>query len=174
MDYVEPDFEVPIFFAPQPMPDNYVEPEEPDVIISMEDDTIHGGFHVESPVRSNDAPKPTADAAGRAEDPSMLTILSDKLDRCMGRIATLEKDLATSKQVMGGAILKLAHLRRRKLVIADSDEEDEVAAEDDIDLDEITALATAALGPEKPAVPTENVKPIEEQKELEVPFTRKR
>nr|GFD35097.1 hypothetical protein [Tanacetum cinerariifolium] len=48
-------------------------PQEPDVIIYMEDDTIHGGFHVKSPVRSNDAPKPTADAAGRAEDPSMLT-----------------------------------------------------------------------------------------------------
>nr|GEW45356.1 hypothetical protein [Tanacetum cinerariifolium] len=139
MDYVEPDFKVPIFFGPQPRPDNYVEPEEPDVIISMEDDTIHGGFHVKSPVRSNDAPKPTADVAGRAEDPSMLTILSDKLDRCMGRIATLEKDLGTSKQVMGGTILKLvnrvkrlenqAHLRRRKLVIADSDKEAEVAAE---------------------------------------------
>nr|GFB01680.1 putative ribonuclease H-like domain-containing protein [Tanacetum cinerariifolium] len=87
MDYVEPDFEVPIFFSPQPRPDNYVEPKEPNVIISMEDDTIHGGFHVESPVRFNDATKPTVDAAGRAEDPSMLTILSDKLDRCMGRIA---------------------------------------------------------------------------------------
>nr|GFB92975.1 hypothetical protein [Tanacetum cinerariifolium] len=83
-DYVEPDFEVPIFFGPQPRPDNYAEPEEPDVIISMEDDTIHGEFHVESSVRSNDAPKPTADVGGRAEDPSMLTILSDKLDRCMG------------------------------------------------------------------------------------------
>nr|GEZ73555.1 hypothetical protein [Tanacetum cinerariifolium] len=90
-------YEEPIEFDPvpkQPGPDNYVKPKEPDVIISMKDDTIHGGFHVESPVRSNDAPKPTADVAGRAEDPSMLTILSDKLDRCMGRIATLEKDLA--------------------------------------------------------------------------------
>nr|GFB88046.1 hypothetical protein [Tanacetum cinerariifolium] len=169
-------YEEPVEFShvPRPTgPDNYVEPEEPDVIISMKDDTIHGGFHVESPVRSNDAPKPTADAAGRAEDPSMLTILSDKLDRCMGRIATLEKDLGTSKQVMGGVILKLvnrakrlekqAHLRRCKLVIVDSDEEVEVLAEvaaakeDDIDLDEITTLATAALGSEQPAVPTENV-----------------
>nr|GFB02939.1 hypothetical protein [Tanacetum cinerariifolium] len=185
IDYVKPDFEVPIFFGPQPRPDNYVEPEEPDVIISMEDDTIHGGFHVESPVRSNDAPKPTADAAGRAEDPFMLTILFDKLDMCMGCIATLKKDLGTSKQVMGGAILKLvnrvkrlekqAHLQRRQLVIADSDEEAEVAAakEDDIDLDEITALATAALGSEQPAVPTNNVKPMEEQEEMEVPLTRK-
>nr|GFC24585.1 hypothetical protein [Tanacetum cinerariifolium] len=160
--YVDPDDIAPIFFGPQPRPMDYVEPD------------------FESPVRSNDAPKPTADAAGRAEDPSMLTILSDKLDRCMGRIVTLEKDLVTSKQVMGGAILKLvkrvkrlekqAHLRRRKLVIADSDEE----AEDDIDLDEITALATAALGPEQPVVPTENVEPMEEQEEMEVPLTRKR
>nr|GFC61034.1 hypothetical protein [Tanacetum cinerariifolium] len=136
----------------EPEPDNYVEPEEPDVIIFMEDDTIYGGFYVE----------------------------------CMGRIAKLEKDLGTSKQVMGGAILTLvnrvkrlekqAHLRRRKLVIADSDEEAEVAAakEDDIDLDEITALATAALRSEQPAVPTENVEPMEEQKEMDVPLTRKR
>nr|GFA60256.1 putative ribonuclease H-like domain-containing protein [Tanacetum cinerariifolium] len=207
MDYVEPDFEVPIFFGPQPRPKNYVEPEEPDVIISMEDDTIHGGFHVESPVRSNDAPKPTADTAGRVEDPSMLTILSDKLDRCMGRIATLEKDLDTSKQrhklviadsdeeaevaaakeddidldeitALATAALgpeqpvvptENANLQRHKLVIADSDEEAEVAAakEDDIDLDEITALATAALGPEQPAVPIENVEPMEEQEEME-------
>nr|GFD39707.1 hypothetical protein [Tanacetum cinerariifolium] len=96
MDYVEPDFEVPIFFGPQPRPDNYVEPEEPDVIISMEDDTI-----------------------------------------LVNRVKRLEKQ---------------AHLRRCKLVIADSDEEAKVAAEvaaakeDDIDLDEITTLATAALG----------------------------
>nr|GEZ97148.1 hypothetical protein [Tanacetum cinerariifolium] len=59
---------------------------------------------------------------------------------CMGRIATLEKDLGTSKQVMG---------------------------EDDIDLDEITTLATAALESEQPAVPTENVEPMEEQEEIE-------
>nr|GEW24561.1 hypothetical protein [Tanacetum cinerariifolium] len=141
-------YEEPVEFGlvPRPTgPDNYVEPEEPDVIIFMKDDTIHGGFHVESPVRSNDAPKPTADDAGRAEDPSMLTILSDKLDR-------------------------------RKLVIANSDEEAEDAAakEDDIYLDEITALATAALGPEQPTVPTENVEPMEEQEEMEVSLTRKR
>nr|GFC65240.1 hypothetical protein [Tanacetum cinerariifolium] len=66
---------------------------------------------------------------------------------------------------------KQAHLWRRKLVIVDSDEEAEVAAfaaakEDDIDLDEITALATAALGAEQPAVPTENVEPMEEQEEM--------
>ncbi|GJV42440.1 hypothetical protein Tco_1420880 [Tanacetum coccineum] len=35
--------------------------------------STHGGFHVESPVRPDDAPTPTADAAGRAEDPALLT-----------------------------------------------------------------------------------------------------
>ncbi|GJT61873.1 hypothetical protein Tco_1005406 [Tanacetum coccineum] len=38
------------------------------------------------PVGPDNAPTPTADAAGRAEDPTLLTSLSAKLDRCMGRI----------------------------------------------------------------------------------------
>ncbi|GJT02127.1 hypothetical protein Tco_0823296 [Tanacetum coccineum] len=73
----------------------------------MEDDTTHGGFHEESPVRPDDAPTPTADAAGRAEDPALLTSLSAKLDRCMGRIDSLETELGKSKKIMGGAILTL-------------------------------------------------------------------
>ncbi|GJT84146.1 hypothetical protein Tco_1058488 [Tanacetum coccineum] len=44
--YVDPDFVEPIIFGPQPRPDNYLEPEDLDNIISMEDDTTHGGFHV--------------------------------------------------------------------------------------------------------------------------------
>nr|GFD29912.1 hypothetical protein [Tanacetum cinerariifolium] len=48
------------------------------------------------------------------------------------------------------------------------------AKEDDIDLDEITALATAALGSEQPVVPTKNVEPMKEQEEMEVPLTRTR
>ncbi|GKG14297.1 hypothetical protein Tco_0353897, partial [Tanacetum coccineum] len=77
--------EEPLVFGPEPRPAGYVDPDyvEP---ISMEDDTTHGGFHVESPVRPDDAPIPTADAAGRAEDPALLTSLSAKLDRCIGRI----------------------------------------------------------------------------------------
>ncbi|GKF26335.1 hypothetical protein Tco_0082229 [Tanacetum coccineum] len=105
--YVDPDFVEPIIIGPQPRPDNYLEPEDLDTIISMEDDTTHGGFHVESPVRPDDAPTPTADAAGRAEDPVLLTSLSEKLDRCMGRIDSLETELGTTKKIMGGAILTL-------------------------------------------------------------------
>ncbi|GJZ86143.1 hypothetical protein Tco_0657753 [Tanacetum coccineum] len=105
--YVDPDFVEPIIFGPQPRPDNYLEPEDLDNIISIEDDTTHGGFQVESPVRPDDAPTPTANAAGRAEDPALLTGLSAKLDRCMGRIDSLETELGQSKKVMGGAILTL-------------------------------------------------------------------
>ncbi|GKF18572.1 hypothetical protein Tco_0063490, partial [Tanacetum coccineum] len=43
--YVDPDFVEPIIFGPQPRPDNYLEPEDLDNVISMEDDTTHGGFH---------------------------------------------------------------------------------------------------------------------------------
>ncbi|GJT76397.1 hypothetical protein Tco_1043122 [Tanacetum coccineum] len=93
--------------CPQPRPDNYLEPEDLDNIISMEDDTTHGGFYVESPVGPDDAPTPTADAAGRAEDPALLTSLSVKIDRCMGRIDSLETELGKSKKIMGGAILTL-------------------------------------------------------------------
>ncbi|GKG31604.1 hypothetical protein Tco_0426554 [Tanacetum coccineum] len=65
----------PIIFGPQPRPENYREPEDLDNLFSMEDDTTHGGFHVESPIRPDDAPTPTADVAGRAEDPVLLTSL---------------------------------------------------------------------------------------------------
>ncbi|GKC53114.1 hypothetical protein Tco_1075859 [Tanacetum coccineum] len=102
-EFVDPDLEEPIIFGPPPRPDNYIEPADIDNLVSMEDDTIHGGFHEESPVGPNDAPTPTADAAGRAEDPTLLTILSAKLDRCMGRIDSLETELGTSKKIMGGS-----------------------------------------------------------------------
>ncbi|GKG41841.1 hypothetical protein Tco_0473592, partial [Tanacetum coccineum] len=53
---VDPDFMEPVIFGPQPRPDNYIEPEDLDNVISMEDDTTHGGFHEESPIRPDDAP----------------------------------------------------------------------------------------------------------------------
>ncbi|GKF92779.1 hypothetical protein Tco_0279498, partial [Tanacetum coccineum] len=68
---------------------------------------ILGGFHEDSPAGPADAPTPTADAAGRAADPVLLTSLSAKIDRCMGRIDSLETELGTSKKILGGAILTL-------------------------------------------------------------------
>ncbi|GKG08458.1 hypothetical protein Tco_0334290, partial [Tanacetum coccineum] len=75
-DFVDPDLAEPVIFGPPPRPDNYIEPEDIDNLVSMKDDTIHGGFHGELPAGPNDAPTPTADAASRAEDPALLTSLS--------------------------------------------------------------------------------------------------
>ncbi|GKB47343.1 hypothetical protein Tco_0898096 [Tanacetum coccineum] len=180
--YVDPDFVEPIIFGPQPRPDNYLKPEDLDNIISMEDDTTHGGFHVESPIRPDDAPTPTADAAGRAEDLALLTGLSAKLDRCMGRIDSLETELGKSKKIMGGAILTLVsrvkklektvkQLRETRLVVDASAAEGDVDIQDDIDLDGLSRMASTALGHDQPAVPSEDV---EEQEEEEVPLRHKR
>ncbi|GJS48029.1 hypothetical protein Tco_0598150 [Tanacetum coccineum] len=158
-DFVDPDLEEPVIFGPPPRPDNYIEPADIDNLGSMEDDTIHGGFHEESPVGPNDAPTPTADAAGRAEDPTLLTSLSAKLDRCMGRIDSLETELGTSKKIMGGAILTLVS-RVKKL-----------ERTDDVDLEGLSRMASEALGHDPPAVPSEDIK---EREEEEVPLRRKR
>ncbi|GJS92080.1 hypothetical protein Tco_0774716 [Tanacetum coccineum] len=178
--YVDPDFVEPIIFGPQPRPDNYREPEDLDN--PMEDDTTHGGFHVESPVRPDDAPTPTADAAGRAEDPTLLTSLSEKLDRCMGRIDSLETELGTTKKIMGGAILTLVsrvkklektvkQLRTTRLVGDAPAAEGDVDIQDDVDIVGLSRMASAALGHDQPAVPSEDV---EEREEAEVPLRRKR
>ncbi|GKB19751.1 hypothetical protein Tco_0853674 [Tanacetum coccineum] len=180
--YVDPDFVEPIIFGPHPRPDNYIEPEDLDNLLSMEDDTTHGGFHVESPVWPDDAPTPTADAAGRAEDPALLTSLSAKLDRCMGRIDSLETELGTSKKIMGGAILTLVsrvkklektvkQLRTTQLVGDVPTAEGDVDIQDDVDLDGLSCMASAALGHDQPAVHSEDV---EEREEEEVPLRRKR
>ncbi|GKB48847.1 hypothetical protein Tco_0899600, partial [Tanacetum coccineum] len=180
--YVNPDFVEPIIFGPHPRPDNYLEPEDLDNLLSMEDDTTHGGFHVESHVRPYDAPTPTADAVGRAEDPVLLTSLSEKLDRCMGRIDSLETELGTTKKTMGGVILTLVsrvkklektvkQLRTTRLVGDIPASEGDVDIQDDIDLDGLSRMASTALGHDQPAVPSEDV---EEREEEEVPLRRKR
>ncbi|GKB51478.1 hypothetical protein Tco_0902231, partial [Tanacetum coccineum] len=151
--YVDPDFVEPIIFGPHPRPDNYLEPEDLDNLLFMEDDTTYGGFHVESPVRPDDAPTPTADAAGRAEDPVLLTSLSEQLDR----VKKLEK---TVKQ-----------LRTTRLVGDVPASEGGVDIQDDVDIDGLSRMASAALGPDQTAVPSENV---EEREEEEVPLRRKR
>ncbi|GKF73663.1 hypothetical protein Tco_0219995, partial [Tanacetum coccineum] len=187
--YVDPDVLEPIIFGPQPKPHDYVdprpddffEPEDIDNITSLEDDTTHGGFHVESPIGPDDAPTPTADAAGRAEDPTLLTSLSAKLDRCMGRIDSLETELGSTKKLMGGAILTLVsrvkklertvkQLRTARLVGDAPAAEEDVDIQDDVDIDGLSRMESAALGHDQPTVPSEDV---EEREEEEVPLRRK-
>ncbi|GJY63960.1 hypothetical protein Tco_0465420 [Tanacetum coccineum] len=157
-DFVDPALEEPVIFGPLPRPATYIEPEDIDNLISMEDDTILGGFHEESPAGPDDAPTPTADAAGRAEDPALLTSLSAKLDRCTGRIDSLEIELGTSKKFMGGAILTLLLPRR------------DVDIHDAVDLEGLSRMASEALGHDQATVPSED---MEEHEEEEVPLRRK-
>ncbi|GKC16509.1 hypothetical protein Tco_1013291, partial [Tanacetum coccineum] len=151
--YVDPDFVEPIIFGPQPRPDTYLEPEDLDTIISMEDDTTHGGFHVKSPARPDDAHTPTADAAARKVEEdnggAILTLVS--------RVKKLEK---TVKQ-----------LRDIRLVVDASAVGGDVYVQDDIDLDRLSRMESTALGHDQPAAPSEDV---EEREEEEVPLRRKR
>ncbi|GJV00769.1 hypothetical protein Tco_1330039 [Tanacetum coccineum] len=65
-----------------------------------------GGFHEETHAGPDDAhnqPQPMSLGEGKRY-PALLTSLSAKLDRCMGRIDLLETELGTSKKIMGGAI----------------------------------------------------------------------
>ncbi|GJR39175.1 hypothetical protein Tco_1214859 [Tanacetum coccineum] len=181
-DFVDPALEEPVIFGPLPRPATYIEPEDIDNLISMEDDTILGGFHEESPAGPDDAPTPTADAAGRAEDPALLTSLSAKLDRCMGRIDSLETELGTSKKIMGGAILTLVsrvkklertvkQLRTARLVGDAPATEGDVDIHDAVDLEGLSRMASEALGHDQATVPSED---MEEREEEEVPLRRKR
>ncbi|GJW11572.1 hypothetical protein Tco_1577399 [Tanacetum coccineum] len=181
-DFVDPALEESVIFGPLPRPANYIEPEDIDNLISMEDDTILGGFHEESHAGPDDAPTPTADAAGRAEDPALLTSLSAKIDRCMGRIDSLETELGTSKKIMGGAILTLVsrvkklertvkQLRTARLVGDAPATEGDVDIQDDVDLEGLSRMASEALGHNQAAVPSED---MEEREEEEVPLRRKR
>ncbi|GJY60501.1 hypothetical protein Tco_0461158 [Tanacetum coccineum] len=101
---------------------------------------------------TDDVPTPTADAAGRAEDPALLTGLSAKLDmiKKFGETLTIEET---------------------RLVVDASAAEGDVDIQDDIDLDGLSRMASTALGHDQPAVPSEDV---EEREEEEVPLRRKR
>ncbi|GJT35025.1 putative ribonuclease H-like domain-containing protein [Tanacetum coccineum] len=177
-DFVDPALEEPVIFGPLPRPANYIEPEDIDNLNSMEDDTILGGFHEETHVGPDDAPTTTADAAGRAEDPTLLTSLSAKIDRCMGRIDLLETELGTSKKIMGGAILTLVsrvkklertvkQLRSARLVGDAPATEGDVDIQDAVDLEGLSRMASEALGHDQATVPSED---MEEREEEEVPL----
>ncbi|GJY64433.1 hypothetical protein Tco_0465893 [Tanacetum coccineum] len=161
-DFVDPDLEEPVIFRSPTVADNYIEPERTLInIASLEDDTIHFFW---------------------AEDPTLLTSLSAKLDRCMGRIDSLETELGTSKKIMGGAILTLVSrvkklertVKRLKTARFGGDApatEDDVTIQDAVDLEGLSRMASEALGHDQPAGPSEH---MEEREEEEVPLRRKR
>ncbi|GJY50785.1 hypothetical protein Tco_0441632 [Tanacetum coccineum] len=85
----------------------------------------------------------------------LITSLSEKLDRCIGRIDSLETELGSTKKIMRGAILTLVS-RVKKL---------------EKTVKQLRTTRLVALGPDQTAVPSENV---EEREEEEVPLRRKR
>nr|GEX60488.1 protein FAR1-related sequence 5-like [Tanacetum cinerariifolium] len=118
----------------------------------QEDISEGGGDYVSSP-KSNEAPPSTAaTATDGAEDSAALTDLSLKLDRCINRVTTLENELGVTKNVFGGAILKLVsrvkrlegliQQRKRRMVLFDSEGEEAATKEKDIDLDALYKLAS--------------------------------
>ncbi|GJR32183.1 hypothetical protein Tco_1108415 [Tanacetum coccineum] len=173
-DFVDPALEEPVIFGPLPRPANYIAPEDRDNLNSMEDDTILGGFHEETHAGPDDAPTTTADAAGRAEDPALLTSLSAKLDRCMGRIDLLETELGTSKKIKkkkscGGALTALI-TRVKKFgangktmrshgwwVIPPASKRSGMDIQDAVDLEGLSRMASEALGHDQATDPSEDI-----------------
>nr|GEW54962.1 hypothetical protein [Tanacetum cinerariifolium] len=121
-----------------------------------EDITKGGGDFVSSPTSNEAPPTPAATAAGGAEDSAALTALSIKLHRCINRVTSLENKLGITKKVLGGAVLKLVtrvkqlegplQQRKRRLVLSDSEGEDDTPTEQDIDLEALHTLASTSLG----------------------------
>ncbi|GJS32569.1 hypothetical protein Tco_0530951 [Tanacetum coccineum] len=107
-DFVDPALEELVSFGPPPRPDNYIEPEDIDNLVSMKDDTILGGFHEDSPAGPADAPTPTADAAGRAEDPVLLTRLSQRLTGVWDRSTRYGNRLWNLKENNGGMLFLIS------------------------------------------------------------------
>ncbi|GJR08894.1 putative ribonuclease H-like domain-containing protein [Tanacetum coccineum] len=106
-------------------------------------------------------------------DPDMWNPLSV----CNGRIDSLETELGTTKKIMGGAILTLVsrvkklektvkQLRTTRLVGDVPAEEGDVDIQDDVDLEGLSRMASAALGHDQPAVPSEDVEEREEEELL--------
>ncbi|GJU94304.1 hypothetical protein Tco_1319060 [Tanacetum coccineum] len=114
----------------------------------MEDDTSHGGFHVDPLFGPPEMLLHQSRCCWVGLDPAQLTgLLVKKLEK-------------TVKQ-----------LRETRLVVDASAAEGDVDIQDDIDLDGLSRMASTALGHDQPAVPSEDV---EEREEEEVPLRRKR
>ncbi|GJZ55828.1 hypothetical protein Tco_0611021 [Tanacetum coccineum] len=113
----------------------------PDLFTStnVEDETMGGSFHT-SPPRSTQAP-PEGTTSGGAEDPDKLTALSSLVSTLVQKVNTQESDLQSYKFVVSR--------RKRKVVLTDSDKEEDA----ELNVDPLIKLAQAAAAAS--AVPTD-------------------
>nr|GEV44645.1 hypothetical protein [Tanacetum cinerariifolium] len=118
---------------------------------STEDAPLGGDFHT-SPPRSSHTP-PAGQPLGGAEDPITLTALSSVISTLVQKVHSLEAELHDHKKlfkdVVGKLVRKVKSLevklktKKRKMVVSDSDEEDDTTS--NVDLDALRALANAAV-----------------------------
>nr|GEX17925.1 putative ribonuclease H-like domain-containing protein [Tanacetum cinerariifolium] len=110
-----------------------------------------GSFHM-SPPRSIQAP-PASQPSGGAEDPITLTALSSVVSPLVQKVNSLETELKDHKKLFKDVVGKLVKkvkatkvqlkTKKRKMVVSDSDQEDD--RKKDVDLDALHALANAAV-----------------------------
>ncbi|GJV47983.1 hypothetical protein Tco_1438195 [Tanacetum coccineum] len=122
----------------------------PDLFTStnVEDDTMGGSFH-SSPPRSTQAP-PEGTTSGGAEDLDKLTALSSLVSTLVQKVNSQESDLQAHKllfkEVVGKLVKRVKLLedklkgRKRKVVLTDSDKEEDA----ELNVDPLIKLAQAA------------------------------
>nr|GEY60786.1 xylulose kinase-1 [Tanacetum cinerariifolium] len=118
---------------------------------SMKDAPLGGNFYT-SPLRSSHTP-PTGQPSGGAEDPITLTALSFVVSTLVKKVHSLKAELHDHKKlfknVVGKLVKKVKSLevklktKKRKMVVNDSDGEDDTTP--NVDLDALRALANAAV-----------------------------
>nr|GEX86815.1 xylulose kinase-1 [Tanacetum cinerariifolium] len=118
---------------------------------SMKDAHMGGDFHT-SPPRSCHTPL-VSHPLGRVEDPIALTALSSVVSILVHKVHSLEAELHDHKKlfkdVMGKLVKKVKSLevklktKKRKMVVSDSDEEDDITP--NVDLDALCALANTSV-----------------------------
>nr|GEV97806.1 aminoacyl-tRNA synthetase, class 1a, anticodon-binding [Tanacetum cinerariifolium] len=118
---------------------------------SREDTPLGGDFHT-TPLRSSHAPS-VGQPSGGAKDPITLTALSFVVSTFVQKVHSLEAKLHDHKKlfkdVVGKLVKKVKTLevkmktKKRKMVVSDSDQEDDTTQ--NVDLDALCALANAAV-----------------------------
>nr|GEW65707.1 putative reverse transcriptase domain-containing protein [Tanacetum cinerariifolium] len=118
---------------------------------TREDAPLRGDFHTSTP-RSSHTPH-AGQPLGGAEDPITLTTLSSVVSTLVQKVHSLEAELHDHKKLFKDVIGKLVKkvktlevklkIKKRKLVVSDSDDEDDTTP--NVDLDSLRALANAAV-----------------------------
>nr|GEW56441.1 xylulose kinase-1 [Tanacetum cinerariifolium] len=118
---------------------------------NVEDEPLGGSFHMSLP-RSTQAPL-AGQPLGGAEDPITLTALSSVVSTLVQKVNSLETELKDYKKLFKDVVGKLVKkvkamevklkTKKRKMVVSDSDQEDD--GKQDVDLDALRALVNAAV-----------------------------